>query len=227
MAVGGLGQSIVVNVGDIIEVRTFCRATDQVGINVFHYRCSGVNGQVTLGMVAANLGASLPSRYKALMSNNAVYDGLDVVRIVPGPRTQNAWSTDGAGAGIVTGDVLPRQVAGVITKLTAFKGRRYRGRFYLAFPCEADSDMTGIPNANYMAALGLLATQFEQLLAPVSGANNAVFIPIVYHRFPGDFTDIVRCRANQKWGTQRKRGSYGRPNQAPTFQTVAGLPVVE
>src|SRR3546814_8120191 len=66
------------------------------------------------------------------------------------------------------GDLLPGQVCGMVTKLTAAAGRRFRGRVYVPFPLETDNDGI-VPSAAYVARINPVAlAQISQITAGVA-----------------------------------------------------------
>jgi len=158
----------------------------------------------------------MPALYKALLASDAVYVGLQVNRIFPLPVTIADQNVTGGGAGTAAGDILPRQVSGIITKRTAFSGKKYRGRIYLPFPAEGDNDpVIGSPVAGYTTRLDTFKASLFGNWTISSGGNGAVMVPIVWHADTSTYDDVVGSTSRPFWATQKRRGSYGEPNPFP------------
>lgn len=125
------------------------------------------------------------------------------------------FSTGVGFAGGLAGDVLPTQTAGLITKRTAVPGRRGRGRAYIPFPTESYNDANGLPTNAYMTPAGALAFSISQSVLVGTLIDGNYLDPVILHRDTGGTSDILATLARQKWATQRRRGSYGRPNVSP------------
>lgn len=204
-------------VNDIYAVRVFCSLGDQVSVNVLTYR---VENLVLLGPTDTEIATTFDQAwgplYKAVMSSQATYRGLQVQKIRPLPIHVATQSTAAAGVGLNAGDALPRQTSGILTKRTQFAGRAKRGRVYVPFAYEGANDATGNPIAAYVTGLTNLANELR-IIKPIVGAggNNCEMRPVLFHRVPGTTDNISNIVSQAKWATQRRRGSYGRPNVPP------------
>jgi hypothetical protein len=211
--------------GDLYEVTFVATHSEQVGMFRRHYvqlTTTGVGP--TLAQIAAHFSSVYPAPIKALMAATATYNGLSVAKILPAPRTVRAIETTGVGAGTVVGDILPRQVRGIITLRTDLAGPAHRGRCYIPFPCELDNALGGVPVAGYMTNLNALGTV---MLAntPALGAagNQAILQPVllrgVYdadgNRIDWTFSSLASFVSRPRWATQRSSGSYGAANTNP------------
>lgn len=86
----------------------------------------------------------------------------------------------------------------------------------MPFPSEGDSTVAHVPSAGYMVPLALLAALFPGNINVGAVGNTLTLAPIIYRGFGnGPHSIIVAARANQKWATQRRRGSYGAVNALP------------
>lgn len=206
----------MIDVNDIIELVPYCTQDDQAALNVLHLKCTAtVGGPFTESDVANAIAAYYTSRYVGLLNNNAYFNGVTLRR----------WLSPGWGAyyykalrvqGLAGADALPRQDAGIISWRTPISGRRGRGRSYVPFPAEADNDTTAIPGATYMSNLASLANRIITTGALViTGANVATFNLVIYSRDLGTFEQVDHFVTPRKWATQRRRGSFGRPNRIP------------
>lgn len=203
--------------GDKIAVRLFCKAAEQVSVNVLHYRVESQTGNGAFpSQVADAMANKVSDEMKALLSAEALYAGLSVQRIAPGVPDVQTYSTIGAGAGLVVGDLLPRQTCGIITKRTVFAGRAYRGRVYLPFPSEASNDTDSTPTAVYLGDLDLLAAELVDPVTAGAGGDTTSIVPVLKNKLPhAEWPRLVVCVARDKWATQRRRGSYGQANVSP------------
>ncbi|MCJ7620356.1 MAG: hypothetical protein MUP64_09090, partial [Anaerolineae bacterium] len=150
----------VLAANDIIEVMAVSKTTDQIGLNIFHYQVTAAGGTDVLSRVTQALEAFVTpfsTSLKALMSSSAEFRGYQVRRL---NAPASVWFQDatGAGVGTVAGDMLPRQVAGLLSKRVITPGRRKGGRMYIPFPGEGDNDATSLPSAAYVARLATHAT---------------------------------------------------------------------
>jgi len=212
-------------VGDVYEVNLFCVLAEQCAVSRFFYRTTAVagSGLPSLSDIAVRMTAQLATPLKACMSIAATYRGLRVSQVWPRPRTVEFESVSGQGVGGVAGDPLPRQVRGIITRRTAYAGPAFRGRLYTPFPSEGSNDTDGTPTAAFITSLAALATAMDDVQTAVgTGGNTIELTPILWKPDYVDgqvvsqsFDTIVTCRANDRWATQRRSGSYGSPNISP------------
>lgn len=206
----------MIDVNDIVEVTHYCTEGDQAGLNVLHYKCTAtVGGPFTEQDVVAAFKTNVSAKYIGLINNQAKFNGT----------TLRKWLSPNWGAYYYSGvlltgtagvDALPRQSAGIVSWRTPNAGRRGRGRTYIPFPAEADNDTDAIPSTGYITNVVALANRLINTGAMViTGANVATFALLVYSRDLGVFEQVDHYVTPRKWATQRRRGSFGRPNQIP------------
>lgn len=199
-------------VGDIYEVALWSHMGVQAGIMVRHYRVLAVRGAgVTDAAIAALVSSEFAAKVKALLCTSATFEGATVQKISPAPVGSRTADLGDAGAGTGGATIMPPQVAGLITHRTSLAGKSKRGRSYIPFPAEEDSD-AGNPTAAYVVKLDTLASEFQQLLLVGTGGNEADLKPVVWSRKLSTATDITLSIARTVWATQRRRGSFGAPN---------------
>lgn len=204
------------NLNDVYEVRIICTLGIQTSINVRHYVCTVLNGLgPTDAQIASAMDTTFNVDFKSLLSVQATYRGVGVRRIKPLPVLVETSTIANLGVGTVLGDALPSQTCGVIKLGTAVAGKSYRGRIYVPFPSETDSGAQGDPNAGYLTNLGLLANTCLLQVTAGTAPNNAVFDPVIHSKKLGLDTFLSSSFARLSWGTQRKRGGFGRPNPPP------------
>jgi len=201
---------------DVVLARFYCYAFDQVAINNVHFRATSVVANPTTAHFAALLGTTMPALYIALMSPSADYIGVATQKIFPVPKHIPDVDLTGIGVGTATGHILPRQTSGIVTKRTAFAGKKYRGRVYVPFPSEADNqDPQGTPTAGYITRLNTFKTSLIGNWTINTGGNQATMVPVLWHEDTSTYTDITGSTSQARWGTQKRRGSYGPVNPLP------------
>lgn len=205
-------------VGTLLRLKWYATVGDQCSINTTYYSCTVATGAPTQDSdVASGYAAVLPGFVKNLMSNQATYNGLTVQVVQPAPMPIPAANTGGSGVGALVSNVMPRQVAGLISCYAAFSGRRFRGRVYIPFPAVNQDDTGGLPLAGYVVLLNALkALIYGPIVIPNAGATGTVtLLPVIFHRATVTSTPVVTAVSRSKWATQRRRGSFGRPNVSP------------
>jgi len=204
-------------VGDHCRLVLWSQQTDQAGLMVHHYRCSASGGAGVTDQNAVDaLSTIFAPLVKAMLSINAAYAGATLQIIRPNLRP-TVYSTNSNGIGMVAGDPLPRQAAGLITLRTNEAGRKGRGRKYVPFPSEGDNANGVGPAPAYMANAATLGAAFvaQRVITAMVG-DTATLVPVIYHRAnPIGSPDVSSYFVRAKWATQRRRGSFGKPNQSP------------
>lgn len=212
--------------GDLLRTRVWCAAGDQASVNTYYFLVAATSGGVTTDQnVADQLDAWFGPVYKPLIANTAQYRGVQV-QIVKTPlrAAVQAFAEAGDGTGGAVG--MPRQVAGLIKYLTPDAGRQYRGRAYIPFPSTSAGSGDGLPSSAYLVNLANLTA----LLASISTIDNSLSAPTgfitvvqsIVHSVPKGGTPpppppspIINWQIAEVWATQRRRGSFGRPNLSP------------
>jgi len=203
-------------VNDIYRVNIYCLCGSQTAITALYYRISAVGGGATDQDLANIMDSTWDDAYKAQMTTDSSYRGVGVQRRIPTPTTVMVFANAGAGAGTKAAPVLPKQICGVITKRTGFAGRKYRGRIYIPFPGEVDSEGTqGRPTAAYQAALAALAPSFAANVVDAVGPETLTAEPGLFRAVNSEFNPLTSCVARPYWGTQRRRGDFGPVNPSP------------
>lgn len=204
-------------IGDVYEVKHFSQSAMQMGLNVRHWRViTSTPPEPTLSQIASALGTTFSALYRALESAQATYVTTSVRKINPLPISIEVPNTAGAGVGAVAGDLLPKQTAGVISLRSTLAGRKNRGRAYIPFPSEDDSSLAAAPTAGYVTRLLALATAFFTDQTVTVGAGSIVLRAVIWQRKTRTTIDIAGVIARSSWGTQRRRGDFGRTNLPPS-----------
>lgn len=203
-------------VGDYLQFRMWSTQAEQASVSTFNYHVTSIgSGSPTDFSQLALFCASADSLYKAILQNNANYNGTEcriLGRLLPPIAVAD---TAGAGAGTGGAVGLPRQSTGMTTWYSNFAGSANRGRTFWPFPPTTDDINNGVPSAAYLTDLENLAValwnQFTTaglVIAPMvvlSRVNPAALQSSV----------IDHWENRPKWATQKRRGSYGRANTSP------------
>lgn len=209
--------------GDVCIASVVCYDQEQISINALGYLIGGsAGGGATLQSLATALDTAVFAAYIALLNNQAFYLGVSARKFVGNKLSLPNTTKVNTGAGTAGADAMPRQATGMFTKQSALPGPAGRGRVYVPFPAVLDNGATPIPTAGYMVRLGTLAGILAAPLA-LTGPGTATATPVIIryprpaHVPPITLATVVwsTATARQKWATQRRRGSYGRPNVLP------------
>jgi len=201
--------------GDIIKSRAAAFQAGQLGLNTIYWEVSGVSGSgATLLEIAEALSGVWHTHYKSLMGTTATFLGVGVSNITPPATIEYAYTGDD-GAGTATGEPLPTQTAGLISLKTPFAGPRNRGRIYIPFPTEGLNGSPSEPNGTALIAMVSLAAEIFPGHAILGASGACTIAPVIFHRDSLGYTFLDQAIPRDKWATQRRRGSFGRPNVAP------------
>lgn len=189
----------------IYEIRPIMRQGGQTALNALHYKFTSLGAiTATEADAASSFGNTFGDLIRALMTTTANYAGCEIQRISP-TRGDPVFSNDQAGAGTVAGDPMSPFTAGRIKKRTGVASRRARGRFYAAFPGEADNAVPGTPTAGYLTRLDALANFLETSIDLNPADPGETFAPGIWSRVAGQFTPLTDCLIIDEWGTMRTR----------------------
>lgn len=216
-------MSIPLVVGDIVQLRIWVTQAEQAAVMTFNYDILGISGlSVSDADCARDFDSLVATPTKALLSTDASYRGVGATLIDRAQRPQTQYAITNQGPGGAAPPDLPRQTCGLISWLTAFSGRQYRGRTYWAFPATGMNATDGVPTPAYLTSLANIATAIQGItgFTNTGSTGNAAAQMIILHRqtkhppLPVN-TPVTGYIIRPKWATQRRRGSYGRANQSP------------
>lgn len=202
--------------GDLARMVWYTRFGDQAGLLVWHaYFETLVGAELTNPQRAENWYNAAKIQLSGALSTAAEVRGVGWRLISPGQSVES-FSISPAVPGQAPGEPLPRQTAGVVTLRTPFAGRANRGRKYMPFPSETDNT-TGIqPTAGYLAVVNTFIAMHVPTITLLAGPTTEVWrscLPRPNQVPKGiNFTSFLTRDA---WGTQRRRGTFGRPNVLP------------
>jgi len=214
--------------GMVVKGQVYCYETAntaQVAINTTYWLAGVQTGGATFTTedFAEAFSGMMAPIYKDLMSSSASFSGVRCQVWRPKPIERAVVRTNEAGVGTRNVSLAPPQVAFVVTLLTA--EAKVRGRQYIPFPSNADMDVNGTPDAAYLVNAAVYAAAIRQPLAIVKGASTLPMAPVVFSpQVPYTVTAEKPLVRNEFWtliedattkdgfGTQRRRGFYGKIN---------------
>lgn len=212
-------MSAPLHVDDVIQVRVVYHGpTNQESYSIFNFVCTATDplNPATDADVAVQFDSDLSTALKGMLSEDWAYDGVEVSLISRSPKPVTQIVNTGAGPGIVVSPTANTQATGLLTLLTTFAGRAYRGRLYMpGVWVGAISAGLGFPTTDYvsgLAALGVLLVAFGDISV---GFRSSSISWGVYHRVAHEISQVVTTLARLRFATQRRRGNYGKNRTPP------------
>jgi len=197
---------------DHLRVRVYCSYQEQISINVSWYRWTTVSGVVTLPEATGAMDSHFRAAYRACMATGSFFRGVGCqVRNLAGWSYQD-FSTVGAEAGLVAGDHMPGQIAGLVSLKSERGGPAFRARKYIPFASEGSNNADGEPSVTYVAALDTVADLYCQRfnIAGAGGAGGVIPVMRFLSTLPDD--ELVFGQARVEWASQRRRSDFGAKN---------------
>lgn len=211
----------VLNAADVLQltIATYFTPSRQLGLNTSHWQVT-VSGAPPANVsdfvnVMDSLFAPL---YKLAISGGAKYYGCRAVKVFPAGAPAPQTATANTGAGLVGTQVLPTAIAGILKFTTANVGRKFRGRNYIPFPDATFLAAAGAePTAAYVAAiLNIGAVYVPQAI--IVGGRSATVTPVICNKAgTAPVSPITNVLSEGDFGTQHRRGDFGRTNNYPPF----------
>lgn len=203
-------------VNNIVRATMYTTQGDQYSAVSWFYKVTAIGGSPATDLdFATNVDTLVATLYKARLATTSAYDGIQAQVVWPQPIPVSVAYTASAGAGTNGGTCQDRQSAGITSWQTAFAKQKNRGRTYWPFPSASDNTTNGIPSNTWVTALGTLCTALLGYSAVSNGGRTATVEMGIYHRALHTTTPLVSYVVRQKWGTQRRRSSYGRTGVSP------------
>jgi hypothetical protein len=201
------------------EVACYNTTNAQVSLNRYLFLCEAVAGTGgTDAQLATALDTLFAVEYKQAIANVAVYYGVKVSRYLLPAVNRPAISIANTGAGTGGADQAPSVVCGLIKLTTTANGRKGQGRVYMPFVPTAYMTINGEPTAAYEVVLDGLATAVLGLAPVGAGGNTSTLKWVLPAAKTVPATALVATAlAEGKFGTQHRRGDYGKLNVIPPF----------
>jgi hypothetical protein len=204
-----MSNSVALN--DVIEVRAYCNDQTQNGINVVHYHVTSIVGAPLSDQVLADHISTLYSgAYLPYLTGQCQYAGLtlQIVNPIAQPRVR---SVVGAGPGAIVGDSLPPEITMKIGTRANVTGRHGRGRSFLPFWGEPQSDINGKPNAGAQAFGAAWAAIVYSPITTVVGGQTTVCTPIIWtKKFAPARNEVVSTTVPSVWTHMKRRSFSGK-----------------
>lgn len=203
-------------INDIVQMQYVTSDSDQASYCTVHYKVTGVGVSIaTLQDFVTSFSTLVAPKIKPMLSNTAFFAGIMGQVISPLPLMARATTDGDSGAG--TGGAIgqPRQVSGLIRFQTELAGPGFRGRNYLPFPPAAANQLYGAPTNAYIAFALVLSEALRNFITVTQGGRTATVQFGLFRRAGSIFTPIISTSAASDWATQKRRGTFGRPNLSP------------
>jgi hypothetical protein len=212
---GFLGALTMANINDVYQIRIVGISGGQASINVLHYLVTAKAGTgATDGTIAAAVSTAIKVGYKSLMETTTTYRGVGAKRIFPVPPGVETAVVSDTGFGSGGTGQAPTQCCGLITWRTAVGSRHGRGRMYTPFCAVTDLQTNGYFSAAYIVKLnGIAGTLSTPIVCGVTNTNTLSLI--IWDRKNQVAYPVTNWTAGNFVATQRRRGSFGRPNLSP------------
>lgn len=200
---------------DVLQVRVVSHYDNQNGINIRHCKVTQIDGAgVQMDEIARELDQDIGPLIKPLLGSFATYRGTEVKNLT-GAKNVPIHSDLAAGPGTGGAQPMSKQTSGIATIRSDQAGRQFRGRIFVPFPAEEESESPGKPTAGYVTALGTYAGYFTGTLI-IGGAPDTITIQWgIWSRQTQTLTPATGLVARDKWATQRRRSDYGARNDPP------------
>jgi hypothetical protein len=215
-------MSIPLAVNDIVKVSLWCSNAEQASVNRFFFQVTATAGSVPSDTTMSNeldtgfFSTAVPP----ILNNLSRYNGVEVQIRRGAVLFASANATAGAAAGTGGTVALPRQVAGITHWSTIFAGQQFRGRSYWPFPSLTADVGDGTPTNAYIALISTISAGLLNFTTVGTGGNTATVQMVMVHGpnkagITPPPSLLVSATEEGKWATQRRRGSFGRPNVSP------------
>jgi hypothetical protein len=207
---------------DIVKIRWYATLGNQASVitHYFNVPAATLIGSWDPALVLTNYLTLIATPARNCMAILAHFDGGSIQIVTVKPYSALIYSNQGNGNGTMTGNPQPTQVCGMVSRRTDFAGRSYRGRIYMPFMSNNAIDTNGLPAITYTNLLGLFIAQAEPAagITMTASGKSIVLNPIIFTRNPKAANSAITGHEYPaKFGTQHRRGSYGKPNFTPAL----------
>jgi len=202
---------------DKYEIKTYCVSGDQVCINVRNWRTihedtGGAFPQEIVDIYSAQV-ALLHQNWMPVTAR-FIGCSLQFANVLP-PTIPPFTSSLGAGDGNRSGDLLPKQAAGLIRLKGSLAGRHGRGRLYIGFGTEVWNGPGGTVVGAGLVTLDALRLWYASQHNFVGATGATRLEPCLRNRTDNSYTTVVDSIVDDRWATQKRRGDFGRVNPIP------------
>lgn len=217
MAVTPVQQGGALEADTPYRVSFYLYNADQVGITSFWLKVLTPTTGAALGDLANDFANLAETAVQVLHSSQTAFLGVKVSKYsIPATAPPLSGIASSDSLGTVGATDLPLQISGVLTLTTALGGQAYRGRMFWPFAYSSANAADNTPSAGYissLSAMGSIILNYTLNTGPgfwTGGGWNCA--PIIFHKATVTTTNLVGTVAQNKWGGQHRRGSYGKTN---------------
>lgn len=193
----------------------FSYGNNQWELPSFHIQSAQANPTDTKPSVISQLDSLVQAHIVPSLSTSVTYYGSKLSPAYTTPPW-NPYISTPKTAGTSSSDCLPTQVRPIISMHTRKSGRSWRGRLYGATPSVLFADVNGAP-LPALSSAWLATLDVWRAGLVVSGTTWSM---VLVHRqktgqplVPPDLVTVLEFQ--DRFGTQRRSGGYGRPNVEP------------
>jgi hypothetical protein len=202
---------------DILEVTSYCRTQSGQNVcNVFHYRVADVaapNPDLQLALNA--LAVEMESAFDQVNAQNTDFLGIKGMRIAPNP-TQLFNAAVQPSPGSLVGDVLPTNVAPLLSVRSSVAPKRTRSRKYLPPPTEAQNTAMGAVDPVFTVTMGgaFAPLLLANLVLNVGGGTLSLRA-VIWKKSNNTSYDIDQVIPRTFFATQDRRRGSSQPDAPP------------
>ena len=212
-------MSTQLEIGDIVQARVVTRdTTGGENFNIYNFSIINVVGTPLDSDFATQLDSLIAPLYKALLPTTSNYDGVEISLVNKTLRPiqpATVYTSASSGPGLITADSMAGQVAGMISWATSLAGQAFRGRSYVGSVPVTMITAAGVPSSAYITLIGTLALNLFEFTGFTIGATSLLCGLTIWHRLHQTYTIITSFFIPGKFGTQRRRGNYGKNRLPP------------
>ena len=205
--------------GDMVQARVVTRdVTGGENYNIYNFRVINVVGTPLDTDFATQLDTLIAPLYKAFLPTTSNYDGIEISLVNKTLRPvqpASVYTSASSGPGTIAENSMAGQVAGMISWATNLSGQAYRGRNYLGSVPVTMITAAGVPSSAYVTLIGTLALNLFTFTGFTVGASTLLCALSIWHRVHQLYTIITSFYIPGKFGTQRRRGTYGKNKPPP------------
>lgn len=188
-------------INDVLQVTIEAFLHGQQVVTVLHYAEANPPDTLTSeNWLSAAVQTIVVPAMKGLQSAELGHAAVSVQKIWPLPPNVPVRNTTGAGGGNIAGSSLPTCVTAVITKQTAFAGRKYRGRMFIPgvpVASENDSQLSAAAMVTWQAAADAMNVTLS--------ADNGEWNMVLWHRSTKTWHTVLKLLARSVLRNQRRR----------------------
>jgi hypothetical protein len=200
-------------VGQFIKVTLVHDSNGQNGEMTFAYEVQAQTGAgISLQQLSDAFATTWNAAFQPLFTAQVGFSGVlaELLNTATGKVLQSVKSPKNTLLGTAAGNLIARQVANVIAKVTGLAGRSNRGRVFWPFLCATDLNVQGevlpIPEA---AKVTLLTAVMLSPTIIVAGSGYTLGSVILHKGAPLTAIAMSNFLGTGKTGTQRRRSDYG------------------